>query len=84
MRTHSFFKDGTDKTDGADGTDGTDRVDELEGALVGLGRYRRLIVPAGTGAPEQERHHWLAGYCKQGTNVTDGLDGPLVGRGWDR
>ena len=43
----------------------------------------RLLAPAGTGATEQERHHWLAGYCKQGTNVTDGLDGVLVGQGWD-
>ena len=41
------------------------------------------LAPAGTGAPEQERHHWLAGYYKQGTNGTDGLDGALVGWGWD-
>ena len=34
-------------------------------------------------APEQERHHWLDGYCKQGTNGTDELDGVLVGRGRD-
>ena len=32
---------------------------------------------------EQERHHWLAGYCKQGTNGTDRLDGALVVQGWD-
>ena len=34
-------------------------------------------------ATKQERHHWLAGYWKQGTNGTDGLDGALVGQGWD-
>ena len=66
MRTHSFCKYGTDGTDGND---------ELDGALVGLGRDGRLLTPAGTGATKQERHHWLAGYWKQGTNGTDGLDG---------
>ena len=57
---------------------------------MGLGWYERSLAPTGTGEPEQERHHWLlrghdvlAGYCKQGTNGTDGLDGELVGRGWD-
>ena len=68
MRTHSFCKYGTDGTDGA---------------LVGLGLDGRLLAPAGTGATEQEHHHWLAGYCKQGTNGTDGLDGAMVGQGWD-
>ena len=43
-----------------------------------------LLAPARTGAAEQERHHWLAGYRKQGTNGTDGIDGALVGQGWDR
>ena len=42
-----------------------------------------LLAPTGTGATEQERHHWLDGYCKQGTNGTDGLDGVMVGQGWD-
>ena len=42
----------------------------------------RLLAPSGTGATEQERHHYLAGYCKQGMNGTDGLDGALVGQGW--
>ena len=42
-----------------------------------------LLAPAITGAAEQERHHWMASYCKQGTNGTDGLDGALVGQGWD-
>ena len=55
MRTHSFYKDGTDGTDGTDGNDG------LDGALVVLGWDGRLLVPTGTGATEQERHHWLAG-----------------------
>ena len=68
MRTHSFCKDGTDG---------------LDGALVGLGWYGRSLAPAGTGATEQERHHWLAGYFKQGMNGTDGLDGALVGQGLD-
>ena len=70
-----------------DGTDGTDGLDE---ALVVLGWDGRPLAPAGTGAPEQECHHWLlrgrdvlAGYCKQGMNGTDGLDGTLVGRMWD-
>ena len=77
MRTHSFFKDGTNGTDGDDGDDG------LDGALVGLGWKGRLLSPTVTGATEQEHHHWLAGYCKQGTNGTDGLDGALVVQGWD-
>ena len=59
-------------------------MDGLDGSLVVLGWDGRSLVPAGTGAPEQERHHWLAGHCKQGTNGTDGLDGALVGQGWDR
>ena len=46
MRTHSFFKDGTDRNDG------------MDGALVGLGWDGRMIAPVGTGATEQERHHW--------------------------
>ena len=74
MRTHSFCKDGTDGTVGMDG---------LDGELVGLGWGGRLLVPAGTGAPEQEHPHWLAGYSKQGTNGTYALDGALVGQGWD-
>ena len=45
--------DGTDMTDGNDGNDGQ------------MGRWRewggRLLAPAGTGATEQKRHHWLAG-----------------------
>ena len=68
MRTHSFCKDG---------------MDELDGALVGLGWDGRLLLPAGMGAAEKERHHWLASYYKQGRNGTDGLDGALVGRVWD-
>ena len=58
-------------------------MDGLDGALVGLGWDGRSLAPAGTGVLEQERHHWLAGYCKQGTNGTDGLDGAVVGRGWN-
>ena len=58
-------------------------MDGLHGVLVGLGSDGWSLALAGTGAPEQERHHCLAGYCKQGTNGTDGLDGALVGRGWD-
>ena len=77
MRTHSYCKDGTDGTDGNDGNDA------LDGALVGLGWDGQLLAPAGTGATEQECHHWLAGYCKQGTNGTDGLDETIVGQGWD-
>ena len=42
-----------------------------------------MLAPVITGATEQERHHWLAGYCKKGTNGTDVLDGVLVGQGWD-
>ena len=80
MRTHSYCKDGTNGTDGNDWNGGNDGLD---GVLVGLGWDGRLLAPAGTGATEQERHHWLAGYCKQGTNGTDGLDGALVGQGWD-
>ena len=70
MRTHSYCKDWTDGTEGADGTDGNDVNDGMDGALVGLGWDGRLLAPAGTGATEHERHHWLAGYCKQGTNGT--------------
>ena len=66
-----------------DGTDGADGMYVLDGALVGLGWDGGSLAPAETGVPEQERHHWLAGYCKQGTNGTDGLDGALVGQGWD-
>ena len=73
MRTHIFCKDGMDGTDGTDG---------LDGALVGLGWDGRLLAPAGTGSPEQERHHLLADYCKQGTHGTDELDGVLEGQGW--
>ena len=43
----------------------------------------QLLAPVGTGETEQELHHWLTGYCKQGTNGTDGLDGVMVGQGWD-
>ena len=46
-----------------------------------------MLAPSGTGAPEQEHHHWLfrggdalTGYCQHGT---DRLDGALVGQGWD-
>ena len=53
MRTHIFCKDGTDGTDGADG---------MDGALVGMGWDGRLLALAGTRAPEQKRHNWLAGY----------------------
>ena len=63
-------------------------MDGLDGALVGLGWDGRSLASAGTGAPEQERHHWilrgrddLAGYCQHGTDGTDGLDEALVGRG---
>ena len=59
-------------------------MDGLDGALVGLGWDERLLAPAGTGATEQDCHHWLAGYCKQGTNGTDVLDGELVGQWCDR
>ena len=49
-----------------DGTDGTDRTDTNDGNDGQMGRWRewggRLLAPAGTGATEQERHHWLAGY----------------------
>ena len=65
------------------GKDGTDGTDGLDGALVGPGWDGRLLAPAGTGAPEWERHSWPAGYREQGTNGTDGLDGALAGRGWD-
>ena len=58
-------------------------MDGLDGALVELGWYGRSLAPSGTGATEKERHHWMAGYCKQGTNGTDGLDEALVGGGWD-
>ena len=63
--------------------DGTDGMDGLDGLLVGMGWDGRSLAPEETGAPEQDRHHWLAGYFKQGTNGTDGLDGALAGRGWD-
>ena len=63
--------------------DGADGLDEQDGALLGLVWDGQLLAPAGTGATEQERCHWLDGYCKQGTNRTDGLDGALVGRGQD-
>ena len=53
----------------------------LDGPLVGLWWYGWLLAPAGTGAIEQERHHWLAGYCKQGTNWTDNLMGRWCDRG---
>ena len=53
MMTHIYCNDGTDGTDGNDG---------LDGALVGLGWDGRLLAPAGTGATEQEHHHWLSGY----------------------
>ena len=56
MSTHSFCKDGTE------GTDEKDEMDGLDGSLVVLGWDGRSLVPAGTGAPEQERHHWLAGW----------------------
>ena len=65
-----------------DGTDG------LFGALAQQGWDAQTLVPAGTGATEQERHHWhlrgsdaLDGHCQHGTDGTDGLDGALVGRG---
>ena len=83
MRTHSFCKDGTDGTNRTDGTDGTDGNDGLDGALVGLGWDGRLLEPAGTGATEQERHRWLAGYYKQRMNGTDRFDGALVVQEWD-
>ena len=54
-----------------------------------LGWDVQSLEPAGTGAPEQERHHWLLrgydaldGYCEHGADGTDGLDGALVGWGW--
>ena len=47
-----------------------DRVDGMFGALVVQGWDVRTLVPARTGAPEQERHHWhlrdsnaLDGHC---------------------
>ena len=63
-----------------DGTGVTDGKDGLDGALVVLGWDGRSLAPTGTGAPEQERHHWLAGYCRRAMNGTDGIDGTLVGR----
>ena len=61
---------------------------EMMGMMDWMGRWwdwgGRLLAPAGTGATEQERHHWLAGYCKQGKNGTDGFDGAMVGQGWER
>ena len=50
---------------------------------MGLGWGGQSFAPAGMGEPEQELHHWMAGYCKQGTNGMDGLDGELVGQVWD-
>ena len=59
----------------------------MMGMMDWMGRWwywgGRLLAPAGTGATEQERHHWLDGYCKQGVNGTDLLDWLLVGQGWD-
>ena len=49
-----------------DGTDGTDRTDGNDGNDGQMGLWRewggRLLAPAGTGATEQECHHWLDGY----------------------
>ena len=60
---------------------------EMMGMMEWMGRWcdwvGRLLAPAGTGETEQEYHHWLAGYCKQEKNGTDGLDGAMVGQGWD-
>ena len=64
--------------------DETDGNDGLDGALMGLGWEGWLLAPSRTGATEQERHHYLAGYYKQGTNGTDGLNGAMVRQGWDR
>ena len=59
----------------------------IMGMMDWMGRWWNwgglLLAPAGTGVTEQERHHWLACYCKQDTNGTDGLDGTMVGQGWD-
>ena len=59
----------------------------MMGMMDWMGRWwdwgRRLLAPSGTGATEQERHNWLAGYCKQGKNGTYGIDGAMVGQGWD-
>ena len=55
----------------------------MMGMMDWMGRWwdwgGRVLAPAGTGAIEQECHHWLDGYCKQGMNGTDGLDGAMVG-----
>ena len=66
-------------------------MDGLYGTFVGLGCDRKLLAPAGTGALEQERHHWLlrgrdvlSGYCQHGADGMDGLDEAFLGRGWDR
>ena len=80
MRKHSSYKDGMDGTDVTDVTDG---LDGLDGALLGLVWDGWLLAPAGTGVAEQERHHCLAGYCKQVMNGIDGLDVSLVGQGQD-
>ena len=66
-----------------DVTDGNYGNDGLNGVLVQLVWDGKLLVPAGMGTTEQERHYWLASYCKQGTNGTNGLDGVMVGQGWD-
>ena len=57
---------------------------------MGLGWDGQSLAPTGTGAPEQERHNWLlrgsnalADSFQHGTDGTDGMDGALVGRGWD-
>ena len=61
---------------------------------MGRGWDGQTLAPAVMGvppwAPEQERHRWLlrggdalAGYCQHGIYGTDGLDGELVGQGWD-
>ena len=53
---------------------------------MGQGWDGRTLAGAGMGAPpwapEQERHHWLAGYHNQGMNGTDLIDGALMGQGW--
>ena len=56
MRTHSYCKGGMDVTDGNYGNDG------LNGVLVQLVWDGQLLVPAGMGTTEQERHYWLASY----------------------
>ena len=51
------YKDGTDGTDRTDGNDGNDGQMGLWTEWGG-----QLLAPAGMGATEQERQHWLAGY----------------------